>query len=243
MPDRTMERRIAPGPAREAGPPTVVFDIYGTLLDVRRPIMRLEAEIGPCAGRLAEVWRSTLLEQMWATTLTGSNDAFWTLATRALRHAMLVADTPPLEGLAEALLDALRAPDPFADMVPLLEDLRAQDIRIVALSNAGPEVAGPALRSAGLLEPLSALLGVHPIGLYKPHPKAYALVSSAAGGDTAKVWFVSANDWDAVGAARFGLRSVWLDRDGRGTAYPATARLRTVTDARTLEGVMEEGSP
>ncbi len=58
------------------------------------------------------------------------------------------------------------------------------------------------------------MLSVDAIGIFKPHPSVYQLAVDKLATPAAKVLFVSANYWDAAGAASFGFHPVWINRDG-----------------------------
>ncbi len=88
----------------------VVFDAYGTLLDVHSAVQRHAAAIGPEAQRLSETWRQKQLEYSWVLSLCGRYTPFWTLTERALDHAL--ARHPAVDRAIRAdLLDAYRSLD------------------------------------------------------------------------------------------------------------------------------------
>jgi 2-haloacid dehalogenase len=60
---------------------------------------------------------------------------------------------------------------------------------------------------------------VHDVKRFKPAPEAYTHLLSRLGvdrGEASSVAVVSANPFDIVGAAEIGLRTVWVDREGKG---------------------------
>jgi 2-haloacid dehalogenase len=58
----------------------------------------------------------------------------------------------------------------------------------------------------------------HPLrdaaGIYKPCPKVYRLAVDRLQLEPAEIAFVSANGWDAAGAAAFGFTTFWINRNG-----------------------------
>lgn len=66
----------------------VVFDAYGTLLDVHSAVQRHAAAVGPDAKSLSDTWRQKQLEYSWVLSLCGRYTAFWTLTERALDYAL-----------------------------------------------------------------------------------------------------------------------------------------------------------
>ena len=69
-----------------------------------------------------------------------------------------------------------------------------------------------AVASAGLADSLDMLLSVEDVGVFKPHPKVYALARQRLDLAAEKICFVSGNGWDAAGAAACGFSVVWLNR-------------------------------
>ena len=59
---------------------------------------------------------------------------------------------------------------------------------------------------------LDAVLSVESVGIYKPAPEVYRLVTARFGCAPQQVLFMSSNGWDVAGAAAFGFRSFWANR-------------------------------
>ena len=100
------------------------------------------------------------------------------------------------------------------DALAALRALRAAERRTAILSNGSPEMLVAAVGHAGLESTLEMVLSVEEAGVFKPHPKVYALASQHLELPPEQICFVSANGWDAAGAAAFGFAVVWLDRRG-----------------------------
>jgi 2-haloacid dehalogenase len=75
------------------------------------------------------------------------------------------------------------------------------------------------LRAAGLRDALDAVLSVAALRTYKPDRQVYELGRSWADAPARDIAFVSANAWDAGGAAAFGFRTFWIDRAGLPAEY------------------------
>jgi 2-haloacid dehalogenase len=191
-----------------------VFDAYGTLLDVRAPVARLAAEIGPKADALSALWRQKQLEYSWLRSLMGVHADFWKVTGDALDYALKVHGIED-PGLKDELLVLYLKLDAFSDALAALEAVRAKGKRTAILSNGSPAMLDSAVRHAGLLKHLEFVLSAEDVGIYKPSRRVYRLAMQKLGlQDTAAVCFVSANPWDAQGAAQFGFQSVRVDRFG-----------------------------
>jgi 2-haloacid dehalogenase len=200
-------------PPRLTGARAVVFDAYGTLLDVNSAARGAADALGDRWQPLSELWRRKQLEYTWLRSLMGAHADFWAVTGDALDHA-LDALQLAAPGLRQRLLDAYGHLQAFPDAAPALQALRAAGLRTAILSNGTPRMLAQAVRSAGLDGLLDQVLSVEEVGVYKPHPSVYRLAVDRLGLWPAELIFVSANAWDAHGARQAGLRVAWCNRAG-----------------------------
>jgi 2-haloacid dehalogenase len=198
----------------------VIFDAYGTLLDVHSAVARHGAEIGPEATRLSEIWRAKQLEYSWVLSLAGQYRPFWDLTADALDQAFArCSGIDP--ALKPRLLAAYRSLDAYPDVPDTLDALRGRRLRTGIFSNGDPAMLADAVSSAGLAGKLDAVLSVEGAGIFKTSPRAYRLVVDALGLPPDEILFVSSNRWDIAGATAFGFASVWVNRLDLPEEYPA----------------------
>ena len=88
-------------------------------------------------------------------------------------------------------------------------------MRTAILSNGSPEMLDAAVKSSKLDTLLDAVLSVHDLGIFKPHPSVYQLAVDTLGVAPRQVSFQSSNAWDAAAAATFGFRVAWVNRFGQ----------------------------
>ena len=62
----------------------LVFDAYGTLLDIHSAVRRHAGVIGPDFQAFSDLWRAKQLEYSWVRTLMGEYADFWRLTEEAL---------------------------------------------------------------------------------------------------------------------------------------------------------------
>ena len=198
----------------------VVFDAYGTLLDVHAAMARHADRLPPDWERISAEWRAKQLEYTWVRTLTGPSHHrdFWTLTQDALtfvaaRHGI----TDP--AVLRLLLDAYRVLPAYPDAAPTLEALRAQGLQTAILSNADPGMLADALSAARLKPLLDAVLSVEDVGVFKPDVAVYEQMVDWCGLPVEQIAFVSSNAWDAQAAAAFGARVFWCNRTGQPDEY------------------------
>lgn len=73
----------------------------------------------------------------------------------------------------------------------------------------------PSLARSSSVLPASRVVSVDPIRVFKPDQRTYAHFAKVAGMESQveKLWLVSSNPFDALGARAAGWRSVWVNRN------------------------------
>ncbi|MDN2583597.1 haloacid dehalogenase type II [Aquibium sp. ELW1220] len=195
-----------------------VFDAYGTLFDVHAAVRRHAEAIGPDGQLLSEIWRAKQLEYSWVRTLMGSYQDFWQLTQQALDFAF--ARVPSADrSLRQTLLDAYWRLDCYPEVPAVLKALKADGARLAILSNGSPAMLEAAVKSAGLDLVLDDVFSVDAVRKFKTDPSVYDIVTTALRVYPNAVSFQSSNRWDVAGAAKFGFRTVWINRSGQPDEY------------------------
>ena len=198
----------------------VVFDAYGTLLDVHGAMQRHAALLPPDWERISAEWRQKQLEYSWVRTLTGpaQHADFWqvtqeSLAFVAARHRITDA------AVLDTLLAAYRKLPAYPDAAPMLQALREAGLRTAILSNGEPGMLAEAVDAARLRPLLDAVLSVEDVGAFKPSRPVYDLAAKALDLPLEQMGFVSSNAWDAQAAGLAGFRVFWCNRGGQPVEY------------------------
>ncbi len=217
----------------------VVFDAYGTLLDVHAAMARHAARIGPNWPQISADWRMKQLEYAWVRSLAGSahHRDFWRLTEEALVWAAERHGIHEAALLADILL-AYRHLDPYPEVPVVLRQLRDQGIERAILSNGEPGMLRDAVRSAGLADLLNAVLSVESAGVFKPDPRVYRLAGQHFGLAASQMAFVSSNPWDAFGAHAFGFRVFWVNRAHQLAEYDLHAKVTELRDLSALPAAL-----
>jgi 2-haloacid dehalogenase len=197
----------------------IIFDAYGTLLDVQAAMARSAARLGDNWRTLAGEWRVKQLEYSWIDSLTQRRPRrdFATCTADALdyvlaRHGI---DT----GLRAGLLAAYERLDAYPEVQAMLAALRARGLRLAILSNGTPAMLAAATKAAAIDSLLDAVISVEQAGIFKPAPPVYALVQAALGIGPERALFVSGNPWDSQAALANGFAVVRVNRGGDPDEY------------------------
>ncbi len=197
-----------------AAPKAVLFDVYGTLLDVYSVGLRAEQMFPGAGDRLARAWRDRQVEYSRLVSMSGRYRPFWQLTRDALRVSAAALGLTLESAGEDSLMNEYRHLSAFPENRAVLQALAERGIRAGVLSNGDPDMLAVAIRSAGLTELVDPVLSVHATRRYKTDPAAYALGPAALGLPVAEILFVSSNCWDAIGAAWHGYTTLWVNRAG-----------------------------
>jgi 2-haloacid dehalogenase len=189
----------------------VWFDLFGTLVDLGPLVDACEMAAPGNGARLAARWRARQVEGSWLRTLMGRWAPFETVTKDALADAAadIGVDVAALEAL-DGAFERLTARNEAADCLRALRDV---GVPTGILSNGSAGMIERTARSAGLRDLVDEVRSVDAVRRYKPDPGVYRLAIDASGVEAARVGFVTANGWDAAGAAASGLRVAWLRPD------------------------------
>lgn len=204
-------------------PAVVVFDVNETLSDLG-PLAESFERVGLGADEVG-LWFAGVLRDGFALTAAGTNPAFSDVASESLRVRLAsreetrAAVGSDVESAVETVMGAFQSLAAHPDVVPGVRALRELGVRLVTLSNGSRSVAEGLLQRAGLDDDFEQLLSVEDAPRWKPHPDSYAYALSRCGVSAEEAMLVAVHPWDVDGAARAGLRSGWLNRNG--APYPS----------------------
>jgi 2-haloacid dehalogenase len=217
----------------------VIFDAYGTLLDVHAAMARYAARLGSQWQAISADWRAKQIEYTWVRSLAGPEHHrdFWRLTQEALawtaaRHNL----TDP--ALLADVLRAYRRLDAYPEVADVLARLGGMGIARAILSNGEPGMLDDAVRAAGIDTGLDAVLSVETVGVFKPNPRVYRLAADCFGDEPGALTFVSSNPWDAFGAASFGFQVFWLNRNRVPAEYDLPSTATELTDLTALPDLL-----
>lgn len=116
-----------------------------------------------------------------------------------------------------------------------LEEVRRAGWSIAVITNGNRRTQPAKLASAGILPLVDAVVISSHEGFAKPDPRVFRLAAERAGASLEGAWVVGDDlRQEIAGAAKLGLRSVWLNPDGRppsrdvdleGGSFPEAVRI------------------
>jgi 2-haloacid dehalogenase len=213
-------------------PVAVVFDLFGTLLDIAS-LRDAAATVASDPAAFVASWREKQIAYAFASAIMGAHEDFDAMTGHGLRFAAAKHGIA-LDGAAQTrLVRAWENVSAYPDTVPVLKALHERGIRSAVLTNGTPATAAAAIANSGIAELLDVTLSVESAGVFKPDRRVYELVTAHYGVAAEELIFVTSNGWDATGAAAFGMRVAWCNRIG------APAETFGPPPAWTLRGLAE----
>jgi 2-haloacid dehalogenase len=190
---------------------TIVFDAYGTLLNVRAIEEGLQTHFGDQAEAISAVWRSKQLEYTWLRTLMGKYLPFSEVTREALHFACEAQGVNLSQHMERDFIDRYFRLSAFPEVRETLKQL-SEKYQLAILSNADMAMLEGAVEYNQLSTYLTAVLSADTVGVFKPKPEVYEIAVRHFGQKREEIAFVSSNTWDVAGASAFGFFSIRLKR-------------------------------
>ncbi|MBB1056618.1 haloacid dehalogenase type II [Dietzia sp. B19] len=191
------------------------------------PIARRFEDVGAPA-HLASSWFAGLLRDGFALTVVSASDSFAHLAEESLRislHGHPLSRDP--DDAVQHIMGGFTVLPVHSDVPGGVHALTDLGIRLVTLSNGSAAIAEGLLDRAAIREDFEALLSVEDAGAWKPALRAYAHALTRCEVDPMDAMLVAVHPWDIDGAARAGLGTAWINRNGE--PYPGYFRTPDIT--------------
>jgi 2-haloacid dehalogenase len=189
----------------------LVFDAYGTLFDPFAVKIRAEELFPGNGAALSQLWRAKQLEYSWLRTLMGRYENFWKITEDALVFSCRALKLSCDEHQRERLMQVYLTLPAFPEVRPALEKLSSLPLSI--LSNGTPEMLAPLVAANNMTHLFRNVFSVDALQMYKPRPEVYQHTVTSLGIPKEAIGFISSNYWDISGAASFGFRTYWLNRN------------------------------
>lgn len=213
-------------------PSVIVFDVNETLSDMS-PMAGRFADIG-APEHLAKLWFATLLRDGFALTAAGGPKSFAELGGAALRTLLHGVElNRGLDAATGHVMDGFSRLAVHPDVPEGIRALHRSGFRLVTLSNGSTEVAEQLFATAGIRDEFEAVLSVEDTGAWKPARPSYEYAARTCRTELGDMLLVAVHPWDLDGAARAGMATAWIDRDGG--PYPEVFTAPSLTAASLIE--------
>ena len=193
-------------------PATLAFDVYGTLIDTKGVLTKLQDMIGDKAAEFSRQWRDKQLEYSFRRGLMGRYEPFSICTSQSLDYTDALLET----GLSDAqkfdlMAEYSRLPA-FDDVAQSLVELKSLGHQLFAFSNGTADAVTTLLTNAKLRELFDGVISVDDKQTFKPNPIVYQYVLDTTAAKPHDAWLISSNPFDVIGAVSHGLNSAWVRR-------------------------------
>jgi 2-haloacid dehalogenase len=223
-------------------PAAIVFDLFGTLLDIAS-LRDAAANVTDDPAAFVATWREKQIAYSFASAIMGTHEDFDAITAHALAYTAAKYGVTLDRLRRKRLVDAWFDLQPYDDVVPALRVLRDRGMRCAVLTNGTPPTAASAIANAGIDTLIDAVISVEQAGVYKPDRRVYTLATAHYGVTADQLVFVTSNGWDATGAAAFGMHVAWCNRLGVPAETFGPAPAWTITGLQALLGIIAQTSP
>lgn len=186
------------------------FDAYGTCFDINSAAEKLATKIGDNWMSFSTTWRTVQLEYTWLRSMMKKHADFWKITEDSLDFAMKSHNIN--KNFRNELLQLYKKLEPYHDLNKCLNYLKVKQIKTCILSNGSPTLLDELTINAKVKDLFNDIISIEEVGIYKPDPRVYELVTKRYSCKPEEVCFLSSNTWDVVGGGYFGYKSVWVDR-------------------------------
>jgi len=198
---------------------TLMFDLYGTVVDMQRglteavtPYLRDKGWSGR-PDALVTWWRRTHFENsMIDALLHREHTPYREIGRRALDYTLERAGIEHTDGEVRDLVGKIESLKPFPDVVEALTKLKGR-YELTILSNGDPDMLEAAQPHLGI--EFDRVISVEAAGSFKPHVATYRTAAELLGAPPDAILFVANHAFDCVGAKAYGMRTCFVDRRKR----------------------------
>ncbi|SDY38661.1 2-haloacid dehalogenase [Modestobacter sp. DSM 44400] len=226
---------------------TVMFDFYGTVVDMQgglitalTPYLEEKGYTENPPSRLVTWWRRTHFENsMIDALLHRDHTPYKEIGRQAVDYTLDRAGIPHTMNEVVSLVAQIERLEPFDDVVAGLEALKGSGLELVILSNGDPDMLERGVAYSGTAHLFDRVVSVAEAGSFKPHAVTYRTAAELVGVRPDEVCFVANHAFDCIGAKAAGMRTAFVDRRKRpfgNDQYPPDAVVADFTELTAMLG-------
>ena len=194
-------------------PRVIIFDLMGTLLDLRAMDAHFERFFGDASVR--KEWYLQTLQLAMAATLTNAYEDFRVQADTGLEITARRYKVSMLGEEKNLILGTLRKLRAYPEVAQSLQRLRDAGLRLATLTNSTVDTVEAQLTFAGLRDHFEQVISADEVRCFKPAPEVYHLAAGRLGVEPGQIRLVTAHDWDVTGALHAGCAAAFVARPGQ----------------------------
>ncbi len=195
-------------------PKVLFFDVNETLLDLGPLKKSVAAALGG-KENLVTLWFTTMLQYSLVMTTGNRYKDFGEIGAATLTMVAANNNIDLDEKDAKEAISPIKSLPPHPEVKQALENLRAENFKLVSLTNSSNEAVRTQFENAGLIKLFDEMLSIEDIGKYKPHHDTYNWASRKMGIKPEESMLIAAHGWDIAGALWANWRAAFVSRPGK----------------------------
>ncbi len=198
-------------------PKLILFDVYETLLDMSMVESKMNDLLH--SRRAYRIWIEILMQYCLLESSSTQFHDFATVSRTALTTTGDIVGHSVTDQMNEDVM-LLMKHAPLHEAVELgLSNLNDLGYRLAALTNASVNIITERMEATGLVSYFEFVISAEQIKKYKPSKEAYEAVSKKARLQPSEILVVTSRGWDLCGAVNAGMKTAFIEHDGR-NRYP-----------------------
>tara|TARA_B100000035_G_scaffold183283_1_gene156482 strand:- start:784 stop:1455 length:672 start_codon:yes stop_codon:yes gene_type:complete len=195
----------------------ILFDVYGTLLDVHSIQIVLEKYFPGKGMEASKLLRDKQIEYSRLYALRPSEipyENFMSLTQSAVEYTIMTFGKNNKNILIADIMSSYQRLNAFPEVTVILDYIKSKNYNMAVLSNGDSEMLKEVLGNSGLQDKFDTSLSAGSLKSFKIESKVYKLASDFFECKLGECMLVSANYWDIIGAGWNGMKTFWVNRTG-----------------------------
>jgi len=195
----------------------ILFDVYGTLLDVHSVQLILEKFLPGKGIEASKLLRDKQIEYTRLYALRPSGipyENFMSLTRSAVEYTIMTFGKNNQSIPVADIMSSYQKLNTFPETVQVLDYIKSKNYKMAVLSNGDSEMLDGVLRNSGLQDKFDTSLSAGSVKSFKIDSRVYKLASDFFACKPEECMLVSANYWDIIGAGWNGIKTLWVNRMG-----------------------------
>ena len=195
----------------------ILFDVYGTLLDVHSIQIVLEKYFPGKGIEASKLLRDKQIEytRLYALRpLEIPYENFMSLTQSALEYTIMTFGKNNKNIPVADIMSSYQRLNLFPEVAQVLDYIKSKNYNMSVLSNGDSEMLRGVLRNSGLQDKFDTSISADAVKSFKIDSRVYKLASDFFKCKPEDCLLVSANYWDIIGAGWNGIKTFWVNRNG-----------------------------
>lgn len=198
-------------------PKVILFDVYGTLLDMRDVENRMNRLLDSKRGYL--IWFEMFMQYCFVDNCTDQFNDFNSIAGATMQMAGKALGKTIHGDEVNDVLELLKQVPLNEGMHDGLSELVQRDYRLAALTNSSEKIIKERMERTGLISYFEMVLSAERVKKYKPCIEVYQWAAQQLKVSAAEVLLVTSHGWDIAGGKNAGMLTAYLNK-GNEVLYP-----------------------